>query len=96
MFTRPEGFDTFVNLRATMLDDPGGFAEPFIETYTREKLPWASTPAMHRFETLPELSAFETLVRDFAARTAGPLPAASPLLSMFRHHDKEPPVDRSP
>ncbi|MET0427222.1 MAG: GFA family protein [Microvirga sp.] len=76
MFTRPDGFETFVNLRATLLDDPGGFAEPFIETYAREKLPWASTPAVHRFETLPDMSAYESLIRDFAARIAGPPPAA--------------------
>ncbi|TIW64275.1 MAG: GFA family protein, partial [Mesorhizobium sp.] len=31
MFTRPEGLDWFVNLRPTMLDDPGWFT-PFVET----------------------------------------------------------------
>ncbi|MDB5453168.1 MAG: putative glutathione-dependent formaldehyde-activating enzyme, partial [Caulobacteraceae bacterium] len=42
MFTRPEGLD-FVNLRPTMLDDPAWYS-PFAETYTSEKLPWATTP----------------------------------------------------
>jgi hypothetical protein len=42
MFTRTEGFDWLVNVRATMLDDPSWFI-PFIETWTSEKLPWATT-----------------------------------------------------
>ena len=67
MFTRPEGMDWFVNLRPTMLDDPSGLV-PFIETWTREKLPWATTPAVHRFETLPALSEYEGLVKEYAGR----------------------------
>jgi hypothetical protein len=70
MFTRPEGIDVFVNLRPTMLDDPSGFTTPFIETYAAEKLPWASTPAVHSFETVPPFEAYEELVRDFAERAA--------------------------
>jgi len=66
MFTRTEGMDWFVNLRATMLDDPSGF-RPFIETWTREKLPWAATPAIHSFEALPPMEAFEGLLKEFAA-----------------------------
>ena len=45
------GFNSFltkrtpmVNVRATMLDDTTGF-EPFVETYTSEKVPWATTAA---------------------------------------------------
>jgi hypothetical protein len=64
MFTRPEGFD-FVNLRATMLDDPGGFA-PFIETYTSEKLPWAATPALHSFDRFPALDEYQGLMEKYA------------------------------
>jgi hypothetical protein len=64
MFTRPDGFD-FVNLRATMLDDPSGFF-PFIETYTSEKLSWASTPAPHRFEKFPPLEEYKGLVEKYA------------------------------
>jgi hypothetical protein len=66
MFTRPPGFD-FVNLRATMLDDPSGFS-PFIETYTIEKLPWASTPAVHSFERFPPLSEYQGLIEEFARK----------------------------
>lgn len=67
LFTRPEGMDAFVNLRSTMLDDPRSHA-PFIETYTREKLPWASTPAVHRFEGLPPMDRVPALLAEFAKR----------------------------
>jgi hypothetical protein len=71
MFTRAEGFDDFVNLRPTMLDDHAWFA-PYIEVHTRERLPWASTPARHSFETQPELSAYEGLIREYAEHGARP------------------------
>jgi hypothetical protein len=45
MFTRPDGIDFFVNLRPTLLDDPSWFV-PYMETWTSEKLPWATTPAV--------------------------------------------------
>lgn len=70
MFTRPEGIDAFVNLRPTMLDDPGWFT-PFIETCTGERLPWAVTPAVHGFERWPPLDAYDGLVREYAAWLAG-------------------------
>lgn len=66
MFTRPEGMDWFVNLRPTMLDDPRWFA-PFIETWTREKLAFAETGAVHTYEALPEMDAYEGLVREYMA-----------------------------
>lgn len=65
MFTRAEGMDWFVNLRPTMLDDPSGFV-PFVETMTREKLPWATTPAVHSFEAFPAMEDYERLTRDYA------------------------------
>ena len=68
MFTRPEGMDWFVNLRSTMLDDPAVLA-PFVETYTKEKLPFAQTGAVHAFANLPPLEAWEGLMKDYAAWT---------------------------
>ena len=65
MFTRPEGMDMFVNVRATMFDDPSWFT-PFVETWTREKLPWATTPAVHSFESLPALEDYERLTKQYA------------------------------
>ncbi|WP_421931977.1 GFA family protein [Phenylobacterium sp.] len=66
MFTRPGGMDWFVNLRPTMLDDASWFV-PFIETYTSEKLPWATTPAVHSFPTFPAFEAYEGLSAAYAA-----------------------------
>ena len=69
MFTRPEGIDWFVNLRPTMLDDPGWFT-PFIETWTNEKLPWATTPAVHSYAALPAFDEYEGLVAEYAGSQA--------------------------
>jgi hypothetical protein len=69
MFTRPDGMDWFVNVRPTMFDDPRWFT-PFIETWTREKLPWASTPAAHSFESLPAMEEFEVLTKAYLATLA--------------------------
>jgi hypothetical protein len=65
LFTRPEGLDQFVNVRATMLDGARDFT-PFIETYTSEALPWAKTPAVHSFEKLPPMERYAELVEEFA------------------------------
>ena len=65
MFTRPEGMDWFVNLRATMLDDASWYT-PFIETWTSEKLPWAATPAVHSYETVPAMEEYEGLLQGYA------------------------------
>lgn len=66
MFTRPEGLDGFVNLRPTLLDDASWF-RPFVETWTREKLPWAVTPAVHSFERLPTYDEFAALSNAYLA-----------------------------
>jgi len=70
-FTRPVGMDWFVNLRVPVLDD-SYWVEPFVETYTAEKLPWASTPAKHSFEGVPEMSTYEELVREFSVEGKRP------------------------
>lgn len=67
IFTRVDGMDSFVNLRPTMLDESSWF-KPFIETYTSEKLPWATTNAVHSFERFPPFEAYEGLTREFAAQ----------------------------
>ena len=71
MFTRPHGFDQFVNVRPTMLDDVTWFV-PFIETYTSEKLPWATTPALHSFERFPQMTDYAGLVAEYAKHTSTP------------------------
>ncbi|MBW4463331.1 MAG: GFA family protein [Nodosilinea sp. WJT8-NPBG4] len=65
LFTRPEGLDDFVNIRTSLMDDAQSFS-PFIETYTDEKLPWATTPATYSFSTFPPPEQFPTLLAEFA------------------------------
>jgi len=69
IFTRVEPDIGFVNVRATMLDDHGWFV-PFIETWTREKLSWAKTPARHSFETQPPLENYRALIADYASTSS--------------------------
>jgi hypothetical protein len=69
MFTRPDGVDFFVNVRSTMLDAPERLA-PFIETYTSEKLSWASTSAPHSYEKFPPMEDFPGLMQAYAALPA--------------------------
>jgi hypothetical protein len=64
IYTEP-GFGV-INVRATLLDEPEGFA-PFIETVAAEKLSWAVTPARHSFEGFPPESAFGPLMAEYAA-----------------------------
>lgn len=67
LFTRPEGMDDFVNIRATMMEGAQSYS-PFIETYTDEKLPWVTTPAAHSFNQFPPLEIFQALLTEFAKR----------------------------
>lgn len=68
IFTRIRGADSRVNLRVSLLDDPSWF-EPFVETMTEEKLPWASVPAAHSFARYPEtIGELKALMADYAAR----------------------------
>ena len=71
LFTRPDGMDEFVNVRATMLDDHGWYV-PFVETCTAEALPWATTGATHRFPNIPASEAFGPIVAEFARVGARP------------------------
>lgn len=69
MFTRAEMMP-FVNVRPTMLDDPTWFV-PFIETVTKEKLPWATTPAERSYEGFPPMEEFGELLSAYRAFAAG-------------------------
>ncbi len=71
VFTRAEGMNEFVNVRASMLDEWGWFV-PFAEEWASEKLPWVTTPAIHRFATQPEMSAYAGLIAEFAEKGARP------------------------
>lgn len=67
MYTRflPE----FVNVRVTLLEDPSWFV-PFIETWTKTKLPWVSTPAVHRYDEFPPMEDIGRLTAEFAQTLA--------------------------
>jgi hypothetical protein len=67
MFTRfvPQ----FVNVRVTLLEDASWFA-PFIETWTKTRLPWATTPAVHSFAEFPTFEEFPALSAEFLRRSA--------------------------
>lgn len=71
MFTRPPEVSWIVNLRPTVLDEHGWYV-PFVEFFTDEKLPWATTPAVHSFAKFPDLTAFEPLMQAFAVEGARP------------------------
>ncbi|MEX6506619.1 GFA family protein [Jiella sp. M17.18] len=64
IFSRPDGMDDLVTIRATMFDDASWFV-PFAETYTSEKLPWATTPARHSFEWFPPREDLPALAAEF-------------------------------
>jgi len=66
VFTRVEPDMGFVNVRATLLDDPSWFV-PFIEVYTEEKLPWATSLARHSYPTVPATEDYQALVGEYQA-----------------------------
>ena len=70
MFTRPPEMVTrflpaFVNVRATMLDDVSWFS-PFVETWAKAKLSWATTPAAHSYPEFPPVEDYAMLLAEFA------------------------------
>jgi hypothetical protein len=65
LYTEPVQMPDMIAIRSTMLEDHSGFA-PFMETMTSERLPWASTPAVHSFEQWPAPDAIGPMVAEFA------------------------------
>jgi len=68
LFTRIEPEMGFVNVRGGALDSPDRFA-PFLESWTREKLPWAETGARHSFPEFPAPEDYGRLLAEFAERS---------------------------
>ncbi len=59
----------FISIRPTMLDDHDHpWCEPFIETYTDEKLSWAQTGASHSFANFPPDDQYGSLIAEFQTR----------------------------
>ena len=67
LYTRPEGADGFVNVRATVMENAQSF-RPFAETCTDEMLPWATTGAELSFEKFPSQAEFPILLEAFTQR----------------------------
>lgn len=56
-----------MNVRTSLLDRAADFA-PYAEVMTQESMPWATVPAVRRFETGPaSLEALANLMADYAA-----------------------------
>jgi hypothetical protein len=68
MFTRPTALLHLVNVRPTMFDDHT-WLTPFVETFTKTKLPWAQTGAVHAFEEFPPVASYEALMKEYATRS---------------------------
>jgi len=64
MFTRPEGLEGFVNIRATMLDDHR-WVRPYVEVCRDEAFPWATTGAAHAFPNIPPNGTWGPLMSQF-------------------------------
>jgi hypothetical protein len=54
-----------------MLDDASWFV-PFIETCTKDKLPWAVTGAVYSFESFPPATEWAGLMAEYGERAARP------------------------
>lgn len=65
IFTKIEGADARVNVRATLCHDSSWFT-PFVETMTKDKLTWAVTPAIHSYNAFPSAEEFKRLLTEFA------------------------------
>jgi hypothetical protein len=63
LFTRftPE----WVNLRVTMLEDIAWYT-PFLETWSKTRLPWVTVPAARSYEEFPPMEDFGELVAEFS------------------------------
>lgn len=66
LFSKLEGAD-FVNVRATLLDEVGWF-EPYMESFTSEKLGWAVTGAVRSYPRFPEFADFPGLIAEYQAK----------------------------
>lgn len=65
VYTKSDGLEFFVNVRASMFDDTSWFA-PYVDIYTSEKMPWVSTSAPHAYPEYPGMETFPKLIEDYA------------------------------
>ncbi len=65
VWTKHPMMQGFVNLRASMLDDPS-WARPYLETWASERLPFASAGAVRSCEGFPPAEEFPGLLAGYA------------------------------
>ncbi|MEM9738729.1 MAG: GFA family protein [Pseudomonadota bacterium] len=65
IFTRPNGLESFVNVRVTMLEDPS-WVRPIVDIATASQLPGVVSGATHSFEGFPAAEDFTPIMQDFA------------------------------
>jgi len=70
VFTKVDPGMGFVNVRATLLDDPRGFS-PYVEMQVAEKLPWVETRVERRYDRFPQLAEYPALIADYTAWRVG-------------------------
>lgn len=70
LFTRPAGLDAFVGVRSSLLENPERY-RPFMETWTREKLPWVSSGASVSYEAFPDPQDYPALMARYRAASEG-------------------------
>ena len=66
MFTRFAFAPHLVNVRPMMFDDHAWFV-PYVESYTKTKLPWAVTGAVQSVEEFPSREMYPDLMKAFSA-----------------------------
>lgn len=66
IYTKIAGSEDSVRLRPTLLNKRS-WCTPFIEMMTRDRLPWATTPARHSFEDYPSPDELPDLLGKYAS-----------------------------
>ncbi len=69
LYTQPAGLEQYVMLRPSTLDEHS-WVTPFVEVRTRQKLPWAATPARHSYLDEPAPEEYAGLIAEYSAMTA--------------------------
>jgi len=66
VFTRVDPAMGFINVRATLLDDPRAFS-PYVEMQAADKLSWVHTQVERRYDRFPQLDEYPELIAGYAA-----------------------------
>ncbi len=70
VWTKHPMMEGFLNLRSTMLDEPG-WVRPYVETCRSEGLAFVDTGALRSFPGFPPPEAYQELISDYAEWAQG-------------------------